>query len=166
MDRYGDRRLWILQRISAIFVAVFVLAHLWELRLQRLIFGLPADALYTTLTAHLSWTWGGIPLIALGYIAGIAAVLFHFANGLYAATSAWGVAIDSAGRRRVRRASIAIAALLFVIGTATVIGLATGTRLFGHSGENGVAPQAPCGGAGAPPQSPLRFPAPGAVPSR
>ena len=160
MERYGDRRLWIIQRISAVFVALFVLVHLWELRLQRLIFGLPEDALYTTLTAHLSWTWGGLPWIAFGYLAGIALVLFHFANGLYAATDAWGIAVDPAGRRRVRIATVALAVALFVVGAATVIGLATGTRLWG---EDDSAPAAPCGSAVVPAPSLYRAPP---IPSR
>lgn len=157
MDRYGDRRLWIVQRISAVFVLVFVLAHLWELRAQRLFFGLAPDALYTTLTAHLSWTWAGVPWIALFYILGIFGVVVHLANGLYAATNAWGLWSDEPGRRRARWLGIALGGALFVIGTTTVIGLATGTRLL--PSPDGSGPQAPCGSAAAPAPPPFQLPA-------
>jgi succinate dehydrogenase / fumarate reductase, cytochrome b subunit len=160
-ERYGERRLWVLQRVSAAFVLVFVLGHLWELRLQRLVFGLPADALYTVLTAHLSSTWLGVPWIALGYLLGLLAVCFHLANGLFAATASWKVGVDAAGsstgRKRVRIVTVGLGLILFVVGTATVIGLATGTRLLpGADGDSG--PQAPCGPSGSPAKPPLKLP--------
>ena len=149
--RYGDRRFFVLQRVSAVFVLVFVLAHVWELRLQRLFFGLPADGLYTTLTAHLSWTWAGIPLVALLYILGIFAATVHLSNGLFAASAMWNIGLSPAGRRRIRMATAALGLVLFFVGTATVIGLATGTRLLPGADGDSAAPQAPCGSAVPPP---------------
>jgi succinate dehydrogenase / fumarate reductase, cytochrome b subunit len=157
MERYGDRRLWILQRVSAAFVLVFVLGHLWELRLQRFFFGLPAEALYTVLTAHLSWTWLGVPWLALFYLIGLLAVSLHLSNGLFAATAAWNLGRGPSGRRRARILTVGLGLILFVVGSATVIGLATGTRLLpGADGDSG--PQAPCGPSGSPVQPPFKLP--------
>lgn len=158
-DRYGDRRLWIVQRIGAVFVFVFVLGHLWELRVQRLFFGASSSGLYTTLTAHLSWTWAGVPWMALAYLGGIFAAALHVSNGLYAATAAWKIALDPPGRRRVRTVSVGIGLILFVIGTATVIGLATGTRLL-PGADDDSGPQAPCGSAAVPARPPFQLPSP------
>ncbi|MBX3206488.1 MAG: hypothetical protein KF764_15545 [Labilithrix sp.] len=149
--RYGDRRLWLLQRASAIGVLVFVLAHLWELRVQRLVFGLSADALHTTLTAHLSWTWAGVPFIALFYVLGLLAVSVHLSNGLFAATAAWNIGVSATGRRRARVATIALGGGLFLLGAATTVGLATGTRLLPEADGDSAAVVVPCGSAAPPP---------------
>ena len=149
--RYGDRRFFVLQRVSAVLVLVFVLAHVWELRLQRLFFGLPADGLYTTLTAHLSSTWAGVPFVALLYILGIFAATVHLANGLFAASAMWNLGLSPAGRRKIRLVTAALGLLLFLVGTATVIGLATGTRLLSGAAGDSAPPQAPCGSAVPPP---------------
>lgn len=143
MDRYGDRRLWVVQRGSGTVVLAFMLAHLWEFRVQRLLFGLDAAALHTKLIAHLSWTWFGVPWVALLYVIGIGATTFHFSNGLFAATDAWGVwpATRSGGRRAARAISSGLGLVFFLIGTVTVIGIATGTRLLPAPD----ADSAPCG---------------------
>lgn len=142
-ERYGDRRLWLLQRLSAAIVLVFVLGHLWELRAQRLFFGLSPDALHTVLSAHLSWTWGGVPWIALLYLVGIAATAFHFSNGLFAWASTGSVAPEPTSRRRMRTATVALGVGIFLIGAATVVGVATGTCLRPSPNTS----PAPCGSA-------------------
>jgi succinate dehydrogenase/fumarate reductase cytochrome b subunit (b558 family) len=148
IDRYGDRRLWVVQRIVATIVLAFVLVHLFELRVQRLAFGLEPEAYYTILTTHLSWTWWGIPWVALVYLVGVAAASFHLANGLFAATSAWGMGHN---RRAARISTSAIGLLLFLVGSATTIGLATGTRLLpardGSIGDELGHSNVPCGPA-------------------
>jgi succinate dehydrogenase / fumarate reductase, cytochrome b subunit len=148
IDRYGpDRRLWVIQRMSAVLVLVFVLVHLFEFRLSRLFLGTSPDALYTILSAHLSSTWGWVPWIALLYLFGIAAVTFHFANGLFATTAALKIGKqDPAGRRRMRILTSAAGLVLFVVGALTVIGVATGTRLL----PGGDADSAACGPSAVP----------------
>jgi hypothetical protein len=143
IERYGDRRLWVAQRMSAIIVLVFLVVHLFDLRLQRLFFGLDPSAMHTALSARLSWTWAGVPWRALLYVVGIGAASFHVGSCLFAAIP-----------RKRRAPTMALAALLFMIGTITVIGIATGTRLLPPSEGN----SAPCG---APHER-----APFAVPSR
>lgn len=142
VERYGDRRLWIVQRVSATFVLAFVLFHLWEFRVQRMFFGLSPDALPDLLTAHLSWTWGGVPWMALFYLIGIGATAFHLSNGLFAATAAWNIAATPPGRRRMRLLTTLLGSLLFLVGAATVVGVATGTRLLPDKDD-----VTPCGSA-------------------
>jgi succinate dehydrogenase/fumarate reductase cytochrome b subunit (b558 family) len=135
--RYGDRRSWMAQRGSATVVFLFVLAHFLELRAQRLFFGMGPEATYTTLSAHLSWTWASVPWVSLGYIIGIAATCFHVANGLFAASALKGWATS-----RMRVLTALVGGALFVLGFLTVLSFATGTRLF-HPAEADV----PCGSA-------------------
>jgi succinate dehydrogenase/fumarate reductase cytochrome b subunit len=131
LDRFGDRRLSVAQRMSAVLVLVFVLVHLFELRLQRLFFGLEPAGLFTALSAQLSWTWAGVPWKALFYVIGIAATSFHFANGLFAATAA---------RGRSRALTVILGVVLFGLGTLTTIGIATGTRLLPPAGADSAPP--------------------------
>lgn len=138
VERFGDKRLWVLQRVSATVVLVFVLGHLWELRVQRLFFGMGPESIYTTLSSHLSWTWAGVPWFALLYLIGIAATCFHFANGLFSASALIGRAT---GRMRVF--TMLLGGLLFLVGMMTVLGFATGTRLLPGPDTD----TAPCGSA-------------------
>lgn len=142
---YGDRRRLLAQRLGGAVVALFVVFHLWDVRFQRLFFGLPAEALHTRLAARLSSTWLGIPWLALFHLLGIAASVFYVANGLLATAARWERAKPEAARRRLRATVIALAVALFTLGAATVVGLATGSRLLpGADGDS--APRAiPCG---------------------
>jgi succinate dehydrogenase/fumarate reductase cytochrome b subunit (b558 family) len=146
VDRYGDRRLWVLQRVAAVVLLVFLVVHLVEIRLQKLAFGLEPDALYTLLSAHLSWTWAGVPWMALLYLLGLAAAALHLGNGLFATTASWRA---GGSAKRTRVVTVALGTLLFVVGAATVVGFATGTRLFPATEDDG-----PCGSAAPDPLTP------------
>ena len=137
IERYGDRRMWMLQRGSATVVFLFVVIHFLEVRAQRLFFGAGPEATYTILSAHLSWTWAGVPWVALGYILGIGATCFHLANGLYAATALRGWATS-----RMRVLTSLVGAALFTLGFLTVLAFATGTRL-----SDPAESEVPCGSA-------------------
>jgi succinate dehydrogenase / fumarate reductase cytochrome b subunit len=126
-----------LQRGSATVVFLFVLAHFLETRAQRLFFGAGPEATYTILSAHLSWTWAGVPWVALGYIVGIGATCFHLANGLFAASALKGWATS-----RMRTLTSLVGGGLFALGFLTVLAFATGTRLI-RPAES----QVPCGSA-------------------
>jgi succinate dehydrogenase / fumarate reductase cytochrome b subunit len=148
MERYGDRRLWRAQRVTAVIVLVFVVGHVLSLRGQRLFFGLSAEAVHTVLVAQLSSSWIGVPWVALLYLVGIGAAAAHFSNGLVAATASWRAGKEATVGRRMRIGAVALGLALFTVGAATVIGLATGPRLFEWS-RPGLG--TPCGPAGSSP---------------
>jgi succinate dehydrogenase / fumarate reductase cytochrome b subunit len=116
---YKRPRLDVLMRVTSIVLFLFVIAHTLEMRLGRSV-----GALHTKLTMDLSWTKWGVPLIAFGYLLGIAAVAFHLAYGCFAV-------LESRGRasRRAAIASVAGGTLLFMIGAATVIAFSGGGTL-------------------------------------
>jgi succinate dehydrogenase/fumarate reductase cytochrome b subunit len=124
---------------------VFVLGHLWELRFQRLFFGLSSAAVQTTLSAHLSSTVAGFPWAAVLYLFGTFAAVFHLANGLFAATDALGVATTASGRARARLLTTVLGAILFLLGAGAVFAFATGTRLLPGPGGDSPPGSAPCG---------------------
>jgi succinate dehydrogenase / fumarate reductase cytochrome b subunit len=117
---YTRPRLDLLMRLSSVVLFVFVIAHTLEMRMGRSV-----SSLHTKLTMDLSSTKWGVPFIALGYVAGVAAVAFHLAYGCFAV-------LESRGRatRRAAIASVAGGALLFLIGSATTIAFSSGGTLF------------------------------------
>lgn len=133
---YARRGLHTLERVSGLLVLVFVIAHVWEFRAARWFFGLGAESLYTTLEKDLSWTWSGVPLVALGYLVGIAATTFHLANGLVAFCASWGITTSNIGKKRATLAFTALGSVLFLVSMAQVVELATGSPLLPRKGES------------------------------
>lgn len=146
--RYPYMRNWLfwLQRASGVFTVAFLCAHLWELRVQKWLFGMRVDAFYDTLEAHLSATAASVPLLALGYFLGLAAATFHLANGLAGAFATWGVAISRRAQRRLGYACAALGVALFVTGGVTLLHFATGSSILFSPPHEPVhlAPAAPC----------------------
>lgn len=121
--------LYALQRVTGLVTFVFVALHLWELRVQKLLFGMADTSFYDTLAGHLSWTHWGVPWVALAYLVGLASVCFHLANGLWGFAATWGLAVAGRARARVRLASTALGVLLFALGATTVVHFANGWTL-------------------------------------
>jgi succinate dehydrogenase/fumarate reductase cytochrome b subunit (b558 family) len=129
-----------LQRASGIVVLVFLAYHIHEVRLPLARSALlPAD-IYVELAARLSSTVRGIPLAALVYLTGLAAVTFHLANGLYGFCFSYGITVS---RRATRLASTVFGVVgvgLFLLGASTVIYLATGSHFGLGAGLGTSAP--------------------------
>jgi succinate dehydrogenase/fumarate reductase cytochrome b subunit (b558 family) len=139
--RYTRNWLYVLQRVSGLVAFLFIAYHLYEFRIQKWLFGMRADAFYGTLSAHLSSTSSGVPWLAIFYLIGILAVVFHFANGLWGVLFSWGVTVTRAAQRRSAYACAALGIGLFLLGANTVLYFATGTRFYVPSdlGVNGHA---------------------------
>jgi len=86
--RYTYYRNWAfyLQRITAVITLVFVLYHLWTLRISAALFG--TEITFTTMVEQLS-----NPGIFVFYVIGLLSATFHFANGLWAFLINWGIAV-------------------------------------------------------------------------
>jgi succinate dehydrogenase/fumarate reductase cytochrome b subunit (b558 family) len=125
----GDRMLS-LERISGVIVLVFVVAHLWGTRVPTWTGHLLVGSYSTKLVAQLSSLSGGVPWIALGYLVGIAATIFHLVNGMTSFCATWGIAKTPAARHRARLLFRGLGILFFTASTATVLELATGARFF------------------------------------
>ena len=140
--RYGHGRNWayVFQRITGGVAFLFVLAHLWELRVQKWLFGMSHHAFYDTLVSHLSELRLGLPLVAILYLVGIAASVFHLANGLATFTTTWGIVTSRAAQRRVAIAFAIFGSGLFLLGASTVVSLSTGTQLPSKAAEPACAP--------------------------
>jgi len=117
--RYGGNVRYTLQRISGLVAAVFVVVHLLKYRFNYLLpNGTHFDwAHATAATAHgLSNPW-----VVGFYVIGIAAVCYHFANGLWTGLITWGVTL---GDRSQRRAGYICAAIGIILGVMGMFSLA------------------------------------------
>ena len=158
--RYAKNWLYLLQRASGLVALAFIIFHLGEFRVQKWLYGMRVEAFYQTLEAHLSSTYWGVPWTALLYLVGIAATVFHFANGLSGFSISWGLAVSRAAQRRVSLACWALGLILFGLGANTVLFFATGSRYYVRNDIlPASAPAEPAPVAAPPPAAP-RAPAP------
>jgi len=88
---YSYYRNWtyFLQRITGVIALVFIVYHVWSMRIAPRIAG--AYATFEHTQAHFQVAW-----VKVFYIVGIVALVFHLANGLCNALITWGV---TQGRR-------------------------------------------------------------------
>lgn len=101
--KFNYYRNWMfyLQRITAVITLIFVLVHVYTLRLMQ---HEPA-AVINTLVNHLQ-----NPLYFVLYIIGVLAAMFHFANGFFTFLISWGITIGEHSQNVFSR----ISALVFV----------------------------------------------------
>lgn len=132
LGRYGFSRNWMytLQRVTGLLALLFIIYHLWEFRVQKAIGATTVSAFYPTLCAHLSSTVGGIPLVGLAYLLGIAACVFHFANGLWGFCASWGITQSRAAQRLTAVVFGLLGVIVFLLGANTTLYFATGSRFF------------------------------------
>lgn len=129
---YPWARNWMytLQRVTGGVALLFLLFHLWEFRVQKALGAMPASAFYPTLCAHLSSTIVGVPLVAIVYLVGLSACVFHFANGVWGFLCSWGVTVSLRSQRLGAILAGALGLAVFVLGVNTTLYFATGSRTF------------------------------------
>jgi succinate dehydrogenase / fumarate reductase cytochrome b subunit len=131
---WAGRRGSLVQQASGLVLLVFLIFHVWQFRGRTWAGQLDRADFYSELCANLSSTaWGHVPLVALGYLLGLAAAAAHAGQGVYHAGLAWGW-VSSGRRQGFGRACGAGAIALFILGALTVVELATGSVGIGSSG--------------------------------
>jgi succinate dehydrogenase / fumarate reductase cytochrome b subunit len=127
---YSGNWSYTMQRFTALGVLGFLIYHLWELRVQKVLVGMDAAGFYDTLCRNLSSTMAGVPVIALVYILGIGAVAFHLANGLWSFCFSWGITVSRRSQRLAAGLFGIVGLLVFILGANTAVYFATGSRLY------------------------------------
>jgi succinate dehydrogenase / fumarate reductase, cytochrome b subunit len=125
---HGRNFAYFMQRLTGALTLVFILVHLWDFWAQKWFFGMATESFYSILSSHLSDVRYGVPWFALGYLTGIAASTYHFANGLIGFSLTWGIVTTRRAQTRVSVLATLIGTSLFLLGGATVLFFATGTR--------------------------------------
>jgi succinate dehydrogenase / fumarate reductase cytochrome b subunit len=127
---YGYARNWlyIFQRITGVFLFVFLLFHLLHFRWGFFgSFGLTATAVagnadkaYAIVSADFTKIW-----IMIFYILGIAATAWHFAYGLFLFAVDWGIVIGEKAQSYLLKGVAAVGVGLFLVGANSVIAFST-----------------------------------------
>lgn len=122
-----------LQVASGAVLLLFLVFHVWQFRWRLWVGDLSRADFYPELCATLSSTrFGGVPLVALGYLVGVAAAAFHGAQGIHRVAVGWDML---RGRQRLlARLCVGLGIGLFLLGASIVIDLATGSVLIHFPG--------------------------------
>jgi succinate dehydrogenase / fumarate reductase cytochrome b subunit len=119
----------LVQPLSAAVLLAFSLLHVWQFPARVWLGELTPADYYPELCASLSSTaWGGVPLVAAGYLVGVAAAAVHGAVGVYRAALSSGL-VSAARQQLLLRCCGAVGVAVFVLGSLIVIDLATGSVL-------------------------------------
>ena len=113
---YTQNFLYTLQRISGGIALIYIAYHVYETRIVNVLYGTEISfARMAEIMAN--------PFMFWFYIVGLAAVCFHFSNGLWGFCVSWGITVSEKAQRHVGIASAALGLLIFIVGTLSLIRL-------------------------------------------
>lgn len=120
-----------LQRASALVLLLFLGVHVWQFQGRRWLGELERVDYLAELCSSLSSTvLGGVPLVAIGYLLGLAAAALHLAQGLYHAAQSSGL-VSAERRRKLSNGCWLGGVCVFAAGALVVVRLATGALNIG-----------------------------------
>ncbi|HET7579022.1 MAG TPA: succinate dehydrogenase cytochrome b558 subunit [Bacillales bacterium] len=105
--------MYLLQRISGLFLVIFIAWHIWQTRIAHAM-GEPVDfQMMQHILANPFFFWF--------YIVGVLAAVFHFSNGLWSFCVTWGLTVTPRSQQIVTYITLALFILMSVIGIRAVI---------------------------------------------
>jgi len=115
VQRYGTFRNWMfmLQRVTGVFLVVFIAWHIYETRIQK---ALGAEVNFDMMEKILS-----NPFMLVFYIVGVLSATFHLANGLWSFAVTWGIAQSPRSQKIVSYITIVAFLVLSVIGVQALL---------------------------------------------
>lgn len=111
---YTRNWLFIGQRISGIVTLVFVVYHVWSLRVATAITGTEVN--FQLVSEHLH-----NPLIFAFYVLGIVSTSFHFCNGLSTGLITWGITIGKKSQKLVTKVCLVLFVFMSIVGVVSLI---------------------------------------------
>lgn len=123
---YSRNWMYTLQRVSGLVAAVFIVLHLKDYWWPKMMGTMEPSQFYPKLCENMSATTKGVPLMALWYVIGIAACVFHFANGLWGFCFSWGITVSRRSQRMAATVFGLVGLVVFFMGANTAIYFATG----------------------------------------
>ena len=113
--RFGTFRNWMfrIQRMTGIFLVVFVAWHIWQTRIQKALgddvnFDMMADIVAN-------------PAMLAFYIVGILSATFHLSNGLWSFLVSWGITQSPKSQKIVTYISMAFFVVISVVGVMAIL---------------------------------------------
>lgn len=131
-EAWHSLRVFWLFRVAAVGALLFLLFHLWQVRMRSGAVGHDAALVGVSLASHLSHTFLGVPWFALLVTLGVLCTCALWALFAYRyAYERRELARDRHQRRFLQIAFIAAATLVALFGMSGVVAFATGTRIGG-----------------------------------
>ncbi|MFB4165418.1 succinate dehydrogenase cytochrome b558 subunit [Alteribacillus sp. JSM 102045] len=113
--RYGYFRNWmfLVQRITGVYLVVFIAWHVWETRVQA---AMGAEVNYDMMADILSSNF-----MLIFYIIGVLSATFHFSNGLWSFLVSWGITVSPRSQQIATYATVAIFIALSFVGMGALL---------------------------------------------
>ena len=113
---YPKNFLYTLQRWTGLVAFIYIGYHVYHTRI--------VDALYGTEVSFARMReLVSVPWIFWFYVAGLAAVMFHFSNGIWGFCVSWGLTVSQRAQKITGAWSAALGAALFAVGVASLMRL-------------------------------------------
>lgn len=113
--RFGTFRNWMfrIQRMTGIFLVVFVAWHIWQTRIQK---ALGDEVNFDMMADIVSNPW----MLAF-YIVGILSATFHLSNGLWSFLVSWGITQSPKSQKIATIISLVFFVIISVVGVAAIL---------------------------------------------
>lgn len=111
---YPGNWLYVLQRISGVLTFAYVFYHFYHTRGVNLLYG--TEVSYARMAQLMK-----VPFNFWFYIVGLAAVMFHFANGLWGFFISWGVTVGPKSQKISGVLCTVVGLVLFVVGVNSLV---------------------------------------------
>jgi succinate dehydrogenase / fumarate reductase cytochrome b subunit len=113
---YPKNFLYTLQRWTGLLAFAYIAYHVYHTRIVNALYG--TEVSYARMEELVS-----VPWVFWFYVAGLAAVMFHFANGIWGFFVSWGLTISQRSQKIAGAWSAALGLLLFGVGLSSLIHL-------------------------------------------
>jgi len=113
---YTQNILYTLQRITGVIALIYIGVHAYHTRIVNAMYG--TEISFARMQELMS-----IPWMFWFYVVGLAAVCFHFANGVWGFCVSWGLTVSAQAQRRVGVGFGLVGLLIFAVGTFSLVRL-------------------------------------------
>lgn len=113
---YTANKLYVLQRVTGLIAFVYILYHVYETRIVNALYGTEVSYERMAQIMH-------DPKALVFYLVGLAAVMFHFANGLWGFFISWGLTVGPRAQKISGLICASVGLILFAAGAASLVHL-------------------------------------------
>lgn len=113
---YTQNVLYLLQRITGIIALIYIGYHVYHTRIVQAMYG--TEVSFARMQEIMS-----SPIMFWFYVIGLAAVCFHFANGIWGFCVSWGITVSKEAQRKVGIGFGLLGLLIFIVGTLSLVRL-------------------------------------------
>ena len=113
---YTQNFLYTLQRITGIIALAYIAYHAYHTRIVNAMYG--TEVSFARMQELMA-----VPWVFWFYVIGLAAVCFHFANGIWGFCVSWGLTVSAQAQRNVGISFGILGLFIFVVGTFSLVRL-------------------------------------------